>query len=129
MIDNQRQGGLVMTNNTGSKVTRWIRWTARIWGGLVAILILLYTVGGIPHMIEHLNPEEFINPITLFLSALGLIIAWNREGLGGAISVLFILINLVAGRWLLSLQDPPYIQLSIFAVPGILFLYCWWQSR
>ena len=118
-----------MTKNTGSRITGWIRWIARILGGLVATLILVYTVGGIPHIIEHLNPRQYINPITLFLSALGLIIAWRREGLGGAISVIFILINLVAGRWLLSLQDPPYIQLFIFAIPGILFLYCWWQSR
>jgi|GEM_PF-6362786 len=40
-------------------------------------------------------------------------------------------VSIVTGwiRWILFLQDPPYIQLSILAVPGILFLYCWWQSN
>ena len=120
---------MVNTDNVGGKGTKWIRWVARIYGSLVFALIMIYAIGGLPHMIEHLSPKEYLNPITLVLSVLGLAIAWRREGLGGMISIGFILINVVVGRWILSISDPPYVQLLIFAIPGALFLVCWWLSR
>jgi asparagine N-glycosylation enzyme membrane subunit Stt3 len=120
---------MVKDDRSGGKGTKWIRWVARIYGSLVFALIMLFVIGGLSHMAEHLSPKEYLNPITLFLSVLGLAIAWRKEGLGGMISIGFILVNVVVGRWILAISDPPYVQLLIFAIPGILFLVCWWLSR
>lgn len=112
---------------TDVKIIKWVRLIARIWGTLVLVVILFYTVGGIPYIIENLNPREYLNPITLFLSVIGLAIAWRREGLGGMISIIFILANIIFSRWLLSVQDPPFGQLLLFAIPGFLYILYWWR--
>ena len=85
-------------NEADFKITKWLRLIARIWGTLVLGFILLYTVGGLPYIIENWSPREYLNPITLFLSVMGLAIAWQREGLGGLISIIFILANIIFSR-------------------------------
>ncbi len=110
-------------------VAKWLFWIARIWGSLVMALLLVYTVGGLPYLIRELSPREWLNPLTLFFSALGLGVAWRRERLGGGISLAFILINVVGGRWILGISDPPYMQLIVFAVPGILLVAYDWYTR
>jgi hypothetical protein len=98
-----------------------------------------YTVEGYP-LVEALPPIlMFLSVlglgILMFLSVLGLGIAWRWERLGGAITLVF----QFAALLLLLIQRPithdfyrsaiPYLMSTVIAIPGILFLVCWWRSR
>ncbi len=136
-----------MTNviDTGDRVTKWIRWIARIWSSPIIVYSLMMFIGyawnwvttgtADPHAVEGYPLVEALPPILMFLSVLGLGIAWRWERLGGAISLIFLLATLL----LLLIQRPitqdfsrsaiPYLMLLVIAIPGILFLVCWWRSR
>jgi hypothetical protein len=130
---------------TGDRATKWIRWIARIWSSPIIIYSLLLVAGyawnlvtiGVadPYAVEGYPPIEALPPILMFLSVLGLGIAWRWERLGGAITLIFLLATLS----LLLIQSPitsdfypsliPYFMSLVIAIPGILFLICWWRSR
>jgi hypothetical protein len=77
---------------------------------------------------------EALPPVLLFLSILGLGIAWRWERMGGTISVAFLLATLAA----LLVHDAnakefprsaiPYLMTLIVAIPAILFLATSWRS-
>lgn len=133
-------------NHTDHKPSPWIRWTARIWGTLVLLIALFIFIGyassffqsgtADPYAEEDYPLIENLPPLFIFLSALGLGLAWRWEGWGGAIAVLFQLANLPVllihwpigedfARYLIA----PYGLSLMVAIPGILFLICWAQAR
>jgi hypothetical protein len=136
-----------MTNvsDTGDRATKWIRLIARIWSSPIIVYALvmltgyawnLVTIGKAdPYTIEGYPLIEALPPILMLLSVLGLGIAWRWERLGGAITLVFIFTVLL----LLLIQRPithdfyrsaiPYFMSMVIAIPGILFLVCWWRSR
>jgi hypothetical protein len=136
-----------MTNlsDTGDRATKWIRWIARIWSFPIIVYSLimltgyawnLVTIGKAdPYAVEGYPLIEALPPILMFLSVLGLGIAWRYERLGGTITLVFLFAVLL----LLLIQTPinhdfyrsaiPYLMLTVIAIPGILFLVCWWRSR
>ncbi|MEA3374581.1 MAG: hypothetical protein U9R72_00020 [Chloroflexota bacterium] len=133
-------------DDTGNVVTRWMRWIARIWGGLVFLFALLVLVGYAyswvttgtvdPHAAEAYPPIENLPPLLMFVAALGSGIAWRWEGLGGAITVVSQLAALpvLLIHWPLTDDFPRYLVAPhglwmIVTIPGILFLVCWWRSR
>jgi len=127
------------------RVTKWIRWTARIWSSPIiayALIMLtgyawnLVTIGKAdPYAVEGYPLVEALPPILMFLSVLGLGIAWRWEGLGGAITLVFQFAALIV----LLIQRPitddfsrsaiPYLMSMVIAIPGILFLVYWLRSR
>jgi hypothetical protein len=133
-------------NEAGNRTTKWLRWIARIWGALlfgIALLMLIgYTWNWVttgkadPHAVEDYPAIENLPPLFMLLSALGLGIAWRWEGLGGAITVVFQLatLPLLLIHWPITHDFPrylvaPYGTWMIIAIPGILFLTCWWRSK
>ena len=136
-----------MTNisDTGDRATKRIRWIARIWSSPVIVYSLLMLTGyawnwfttgtADPYAVEGYPLIEALPPILLFISVLGLIIAWRWEKWGGGINLVFVLATLVV----LLIQSPitdnfyssaiPYLLSIVVAIPGILFLVCWWRSR
>jgi uncharacterized membrane protein len=88
-----------------------------------------------PYTVEGYPLIEALPPILMFLSVLGLGIAWRWERLGGAITLVFLLATVL----FLLIQSPithdfyrsaiPYLMSLVIAIPGILFLMCWWRSR
>jgi hypothetical protein len=133
-------------DETGNRVTKWIRWTARIWGGLIFAIVLLIFVGyafnwvttgtADPHAVEDYPPIENLPPLLMFVATLGLGIAWRWEGLGGAITVVCQLVTLpvLLIHWPITHDFPrylvaPYGTWMIVAIPGILFLLSRWRSR
>ena len=124
---------------TGDRVTKWIRWIARIWGTIIIAFALLMFIGNIwnwmktgkadPNTVDNYPFIENLIPITLGLSILGLGIAWRWEGLGGVITIVFQLVTLAVHHWLLSPRLYPYPLTITIAIPGILFLICWWRTR
>ena len=132
-------------NDSRNRVTKWIRWIARIWSLPIIVYALLMLTGytwswittGVadPHAVEDNPPTEALPPILMFLSVLGLGVAWRWERLGGAMALVF----LVATLSLLLIQTPiardfprsaiPYLMSLVVAIPGVLFLVCWWRSK
>jgi len=129
-----------MTNDSdnGDRATKRIRRIARIWSFPIIVYALMMLTGyawnwvtigkADPYAVEGYPLVEAIPPILMFLSILGLAIAWRWEKLGGAISLGFLLATLVS---LLS-QGPitqdfsraaiPFLMSLVIAIPGILFL-------
>lgn len=132
-------------NNTGDRITRWICWIARIWSlPIIAYSLIMLagftwnwvTIGTAdPYAVEGYPFIEALPPIFMFLSVLGLGIAWRWERLGGAITLVF---N-IATFLLLLIQRPithefsriaiPYLMSTVIVIPGILFIVCWWRSK
>ena len=131
-------------NNSRNRVTKWIRWTARIWGLPIIFFALPMPLGfayawvtsGVlfPDAVGEFPPIEDLLPIFMFLSALGLGIAWRWERLGGTITIVFQLAALSLALIHPSTHDfplsaVPYLLAMIITIPGVLFLVCWWRSR
>ena len=127
------------SKHVGDRATKWIRRIARVWS-VVVIVLALFTLAGYawnwmtigkadPYATENYPSIENLIPITLGLSVLGLAIAWRWEGLGGVITIVSHLATLAVHHWLLSPRPYPYPVTIAIAVPGILFLICWWRSR
>ena len=132
-------------NGIDDQTTKTIRWIARIWGAVIVAIALLVLIGyawnwvmvgeADPNTVEDYPPIENLPPLFGLLSALGLVIAWRWEGLGGAIAVIFSLAMLpvLLIHWPITYDFPrylvaPYGVWAVFFVPGILFLICWWRS-
>ena len=132
-------------HDTDDRVTKWMRLIARIWSIPIILFSLIMVTGyawnwitigkADPHAVEGYPFVEALPPILMFLSILGLGIAWRWERLGGAITLVFQLAALL----LLLIQRPithdfyrsaiPYLMSIVIAIPGILFLVCWWRSK
>jgi len=132
------------TKHASDRVTKSIRWIARIWSIPIIVYALVMVVGytvnwittGVadPYAVENYPFIENLPPIFMLLAILGLGIAWRKEKLGGIINLFFCLaiIPILLIRWPI-VQDfrniIPYILLIIIAFPGILFLIYWWRSK
>jgi hypothetical protein len=132
-------------NGSRDRGTKWIRWIARIWSFPIIVIALLVLAGyawswvttGVadPHAVEDYPWTEVLPPIGMFLSILGLGIAWRWERLGGTIAIVFQLAVIL----LLLVQTPitqdfprsaiPYLLSIIVTIPGVLFLVCWRRSK
>jgi hypothetical protein len=83
-----------------------------------------------PHAVEEVPLIETLQPILLFISIIGLGIAWRWERLGALTSLIFLFATLI----LLVIQRPitldfslamiPYLLVIVIAIPGSLFLVC-----
>jgi hypothetical protein len=86
------------------------------------------------HVVEDVPLITYVGLALMVLGALALGIAWRWERLGGTIAVVsqlvFLTLSLIKGP--VSL-DPnfvvPCLMSITIAIPGILFLVCWWRSR
>ena len=110
-----------------------IRWAARIFGTLLVIFGLFFFIGS---MIEGAQNQgsglETYNIIVFAVVGIGfaaLILAWWKEGLGGIIAFISILIfNLLAA--LSPVEGSRYLpMLLIPLIPSILFLLYWLLKR
>ena len=132
-------------NGSRDRVTKWIRWIARIWSlpiVVYAVLMLVgyawnWATGGVtdPYAVEDYPPIENLPPIFMLLSILGLGLAWRWERLGGMIAIVFQLSALAVLLIHRSLAQDfprsaiPYLLWVIVTIPGVLFLVCWRRSR
>jgi hypothetical protein len=109
----------------GRRLARAVRWVARLGSLATIVLVLLFLVG------EGFNPspKEWLGflffPVGI---CVGMVIAWWKEGAGGAITVASLLafygVHLgTAGRL------PTGWAWLLFATPGFLFLLSWHLRR
>jgi hypothetical protein len=105
-----------------------VRWIARAWSIASIGLVLGFLVG------EGFHPEQLTTAQRLGFVffpvgiCLGMILAWWKELLGGSITVGSLLVFYAVH--LASAGTPPKGWAWIaFAVPGFLFVLCWYRSR
>ena len=120
----------VMEDKTRSRalLTQVIRWTARAWSVASVGLILAFLVGEGFHP-SQITAREWLGLVFFPVGiTVGMILAWWREGLGGAITVaslaVFYLIPLATAGAL-----PKGWAFLVFAMPGFLFLLYWATVR
>lgn len=113
-------------------------WAARIYGTLVVALLLYLTA---IEYIEELNNGAsplasffpLINEIMKYphillpwvIAGVGLILALWKEGLGGGITLISLIISLFTFGFLRQLNA--FIPISIVSIPAILYLIYWWK--
>jgi hypothetical protein len=116
---------------------KWIktlRVITRIWSGVIIGFGILIAIGEIIEaQTMELNPYpwyENLMPLSMFLGIVGLGVAWKREGIGGVMAILFAVTNLAlyiyTGRTSVGVVA---LISSTVAIPGLLYLICWWGSR
>ena len=136
---------MAKSNGSRHQITKWLRRIARIWSFPIIVYALMMFIGyarswattGVadPYVVEEVPFIEALPPILLFVSVIGLGIAWRWEKLGAVISLIFLLATLL----LLIIQRPitedfsramiPYLMLIVTAIPGVLFLACYFTDR
>jgi len=134
----------ITSKYTGDRTTKWICWIARVWGALIVVYVLLVIVSTIwnwlttgiadPHAIENINNIDYVGPVFILISTLGLGIAWRWVKIGGTVAVVFQLLFLVFHLFQKPISlDPSFIVPCLISIiiffPGILFLVCWWRQR
>ena len=125
-----------MTNpNTDDRTTKRVRRTARAIGTFAGAYWLLAVIGSfIAEMLSNsarLTLEGVILGILVIAAALGVLVAWRREGVGGTIVVVCgaahsVFAYVVAGHhkgFAVLVSGVP------FLVAGALFLVSWRRSR
>jgi hypothetical protein len=110
-----------------SAIALVLRWTARATSVASILLLGLFAFGGA----EAFRPTATEAVALAFFPggvALGMLVGWWREGLGGLIT----LISLgLFYAWLIALSGhaPGGPFFLIFSSPGLLFLMCWLLER
>jgi hypothetical protein len=132
-------------NESRHQVTKWLRWIARIWSIPIIVYALMMFIGytwswvttGVadPYAVEDVPLIEALPPILLFVSVIGLGIAWRWEHIGAGLALFFQLATLM----LLLIDRPitedfsraaiPYLLTIVVAIPGLLFLVCYFSDR
>jgi cytochrome bd-type quinol oxidase subunit 2 len=111
---------------------RIIRWTARILSTLLAVIFLLLVVLSWIEIYQKQESFDAYNVIQFTVLGIGLaalILAWWKEGLGGIISFISIIVfNLLSAFSPVEGSHYP-LYLLIFLFPSILYLLFWLLKR
>ena len=113
-----------------TKFLNTIRWVSRIWGIVYIVFFLFMLIGY--SIVDQPSPDGAENPlgtreivgfIFVFGYFTGLILAWKWEGLGGLVAIACII------AFAITIQNMPVPIYMLMAIPGLLFLICWFLSR
>lgn len=109
-----------------AKTANAVRGVARVWSILVFLLALILMVGshsGTGSLTPQSGPYDFLIPLALLVSLIGLGVAWRWEGWGALINIVFYLsvvplYGLLQGKWI---HFSIMVGLSPVILPGVLF--------
>jgi hypothetical protein len=109
-----------------------LRWIARVWSLLIVAIILLIALTPDPYAVEPVPLADWLLLSLFAVAAVGLLIAWRWEAMGGTIAIASVVVQnvgfgIVHGFWQalahVAVAGPP------FLLPAVLFLLCWALSR
>lgn len=115
-------------------IPKWVkilRWIARIWSLIVAIVIIMIAVSPDPNSTGQVSSSEIFYLSLYVVSAFGLLLAWKWELLGSIISLLAVItqaISVIIDKGFSFYLKIAVIQL-VFVIPAIVFIICWQFSR
>jgi len=117
--------------HTGDRGTKWLRWVGRGIGSLMAAGWLLTGIVSALFGREPWTWESTAMAALILIQAVGVLIAWWREGVGGAI----VLAGAVAFSTFAYFSAGHNRLLAVlvsggpFLVASVSFLTAWWRSR
>lgn len=118
-----------MKASTSDCLIAGMLWLARLSAVAMAGLILLFAVGEGFHPTK-LQLPELILFVPLFIAWLGLWLGWRSEGLGGTLILVGIASFYLTHFALTGFgRFPRGWAFPAIAVPGLLFLLCWFLRR
>jgi hypothetical protein len=107
-----------------------LRWIARIWSVLSALLVILSGFDPGNRLVA--EPVPFIEWLLVSLyavAAAGLLLAWRWELLGAGLAIASMLVEIPGFRLIKGVWYPNVFAFAVpvvlFILPGILFLVCW----
>ena len=107
-----------------------IRWTARIVGTLfIVIFLALFVPEWVRKGTLPIDSDRMPAMIFLFLSFVGLIMAWRWEGAGGILALGSIIVFTILGLQLGGKPGGTILLGGICALPASLFLLYWRLAR
>jgi hypothetical protein len=121
-----------MDERNRSKTVQVVRWIARVTSGFAAALILFIFIGegftGGFEPLLHMTVRETLMMVAFIALWLGLLLGWKWELYGGLLTACgvaaFYLVD-----YLFTGTLPGILLPLIFSSPGLLFLYCGFQTR
>ena len=108
-------------NDSGRVAMVLFRWSARLLSIASTTLLLLFVLGGretLDFTVRQLLAFVFF-PVGIVV---GFAVAWWKEGLGGGVSVVSLLIFFLIFVFLLGGNPARGLWFLVFAIPGFLFL-------
>lgn len=108
-----------------------IRWVARVYGGLLAVLVLTIFIGESFFHTGDSPPNPFTQPLPVAIELCGMltmwigcILGWKWQGTGAILVIAGIMtFHIIEKRlWLMG-------AFSLFDLAGILFMFSWWLAR
>lgn len=117
--------------NQSQKPTRlifYLRWVARL-GSLLSLAFLLLFFFGEEMNFSQLTNSEIVGLLFFPVGiTVGMLLGWRWETVGGALTVLSLL-AFYKVMYAASGRFPEGIWFALFALPGLLFLYCGLSRR
>lgn len=114
-----------------------ILWTARVFGTFLVLVTLFIVIG---EMIDGYHRNGKLETFTIlqistfifwFLGLAGLILAWWKEGAGGILSficmVIFLILVIISA--IVNPEARFTVILFIFLIPSFLYIIYWWLTK
>jgi CHASE2 domain-containing sensor protein len=125
---------MTTAQRTGDDLTyvmRGFAWALGLWASTPFVLFLIYSGARVCPKLSWSSPQGMPLFIIFVVAAVGVLIAWRWELIGGAIAVVCAiainaLVCLGSGR---ALFYAALMNSVPFFVAGILFLACYWRTR
>ncbi len=106
-----------------------LKWTARIFGTLLVILLFFLFLSNMLSNGGQLDTTlpQLATMIFFFLAQIGILLAWRWEGAGGFLALIGIVVSsLVQIFW----ESPRAgIAFSIWLIPAVMFIIYWWRTK
>jgi hypothetical protein len=122
--------GQVEPSASNHRLRRIARISSVVLIAFTIVMAIGHLFGTEPVEVDY-DPIENILPVMMSLSVFALGLAWRREGVGAALSlVLFVLVIIL--DWIIRGSFIPlqgFLVLLPVPVTALLFLYYWFQSR
>jgi hypothetical protein len=107
-----------------------LRWIARIWGIIIALVVVMIAVTPDPYAVRPPSGIEIFYLSLYAVSALGLLVAWKWELIGALISVMGILTQAISVSIREGFAFMKIVPVElVFFIPAVLFIVCWTLSR
>ena len=115
---------------SGKGWVKMTRWVARIWSLGPILITLVVIIGPDENVVEPVPWTDWLALSLIFISVLGLAIAWRWERLGGWISIGFLVIFMVVFLITVERSFPTWLIFLVgIGVPAVLFLISYYASR
>jgi hypothetical protein len=107
-----------------------LRWIARIWGVIIALVVVMIAVTPDPYAVGPPSGIEIFYLSLYAVAALGLLVAWKWELIGALISIVAMLTQAISGSIREGFAFMKIVSVElVFFIPAVLFIVCWTLSR